>query len=379
MTFGQWIGLLVLGVCLYILWEIRQVLLLVFLAVVLATALNWLQLRLQRWGLQRGQAIAISISLTFLIIFSFFWMIIPPFLQEAQQLGVLIPKGLEQVEAWLDEIADLLPSSGFDDTPVINRLITQLEPFLEQIFNNFFALFSNTLAVLLNTLLVLVLTVMLVLDPQPYRRGFIRLFPAFYRSRIDTILTESEQALLAWLAGTGLNMLVIGVVSGLVLALLGVRLVLANAFLAGLLEAIPNIGPALSVIPPMIIAFIDNPWRAVAVLMAYIVIQQLEQYLLVPVVMAKQVELLPAVTLVSQIVFAIFFGFLGLLLALPLVIVGQIWFTEIVLKDILDRWQPNPPPEASTAPILPLPPLPPPAAASPAASDAISEDGSIET
>lgn len=379
MTFGQWIGLLVLGVCLYILWEIRQVLLLVFLAVVLATALNWLQLRLQGWGLRRGRAIAISISLTFLIIFGFFWMIIPPFLQEAQQLGVLIPKGLGRVEAWLDDISHLLPSSGFDDIPVINRLITQLEPFLEQIFNNFFALFSNTLAVLLNTLLVLVLTVMLVIDPQPYRRGFIRLFPAFYRSRIDTILTESEQALLAWLAGTGLNMLVIGVVSGIALALLGVRLVLANAFLAGLLEAIPNIGPALSVIPPMIIAFIDNPWRAVAVLIAYIVIQQLEQYLLVPVVMAKQVDLLPAVTLISQIVFAIFFGFLGLLLALPLVIVGQIWFTEIVLKDILDRWEPSPPPEASNSPILPLPPPTPPAAASPAASDAMPEDGSIET
>ncbi len=379
MTFGQWIGLLVLGVCLYILWEIRQVLLLVFLAVVLATALNWLQLRLQGWGLRRGRAIAISISLTFLIIFGFFWMIIPPFLQEAQQLGVLIPKGLGRVEAWLDDISHLLPSSGFDDIPVINRLITQLEPFLEQIFNNFFALFSNTLAVLLNTLLVLVLTVMLVIDPQPYRRGFIRLFPAFYRSRIDTILTESEQALLAWLAGTGLNMLVIGVVSGIALALLGVRLVLANAFLAGLLEAIPNIGPALSVIPPMIIAFIDNPWRAVAVLIAYIVIQQLEQYLLVPVVMAKQVDLLPAVTLISQIVFAIFFGFLGLLLALPLVIVGQIWFTEIVLKDILDRWEPSPPPEASNPPILPLPPPTPPAAASPAASDAMPEDGSIET
>ncbi|WP_399372420.1 AI-2E family transporter [Thermosynechococcus sp.] len=378
MTFGQWIGLLVLGVCLYILWEIRQVLLLVFLAVVLATALNCLQLRLQRWGLQRGRAIALSLSLTFLTVFGLFWIIIPPFLQEAQQLGVLIPKGLGRAEAWLNGMAHLLPGEGFDDRPIINRLMTQLGPFLEQIFNNFFALFSNTLAVLLNTLLVLVLTVMLVLDPQPYRRGFIRLFPAFYRSRIDTILTESEQALLAWLVGTGLNMVVIGLLSGLVLALLGVRLVLANAFLAGLLEAIPNIGPTLSVIPPMIIAVIDDPWRAVAVLIAYIVIQQLEQYLLVPVVMAKQVALLPAVTLVSQIVFAVFFGFLGLLLALPLVIVGQIWFTEIVLKDILDRWQPNPPPEVSTAPALPLPLPTPPAAAAPAASDAIPEDDSGE-
>jgi len=347
-TFGQWIGLLVLGVCLYILWEIRQVLLLVFLAVVLATALNWFQLHLQRLGFRRGRAIAISISLSFFLIAGFFLIIIPPFLQEAQQLGVLIPKGLGRVEQWLDDMNHMLPNTGLDDTPLLNRLVTQLEPFLDRIFNNFFALFSNTLAVLLNTLLVLVLTVMLVINPQPYRNGFVRLFPAFYRSRINAILTQSEQALLAWLAGTGLNMLVIGVVSGLVLALLGVRLVLANAFLAGLLEAIPNIGPALSVIPPMIIAFIDEPWRAAAVLAAYIVIQQLEQYLLVPLVMAKQVDLLPAVTLVSQIVFAIFFGFLGLLLALPLVIVGQIWFSEIVLKDILDCWQAEQP-DASTA------------------------------
>ncbi len=347
MTFGQWIGLLVLGVCLYILWEIRQVLLLVFLAVVLATALNWLQLQLQGWGLRRGRAIAISLSLSFLFVAGFFLMIIPPFLQEVQQLGVLIPKGLGRLEQWLESMRPVLGDTGLDDTPLLTRLITQLEPFLEGIFNNFFALFSNTLAVLLNTLLVLVLTVMLVLNPQPYRRGFVRLFPAFYRPRIDTILTQSEQALLAWLAGTGVNMLVIGVVSGLALAVLGVRLVLANAFLAGVLEAIPNIGPALSVIPPMIIAFIDDPWRAVAVLVAYIIIQQLEQYLLVPVVMAKQVDLLPAVTLVSQIVFAIFFGFLGLLLALPLVIVGQIWFEEIVLRDILDRWQAKEPPPAT--------------------------------
>jgi predicted PurR-regulated permease PerM len=80
------------------------------------------------------------------------------------------------------------------------------------------------------------------------------------------------------------------------------------------------------------------------VLALYFLIQQLEQYLLVPTVMAKQVSLLPAVTLLSQIVFAIFFGFLGLLLALPLVIVGQIWIKEILVKDILDHWQEPPHP-----------------------------------
>jgi predicted PurR-regulated permease PerM len=92
----------------------------------------------------------------------------------------------------------------------------------------------------------------------------------------------------------------------------------------------------------MAIALLDAPWKAGAVLAVYFLIQQLEQYLLVPTVMAKQVSLLPAVTLLSQIIFAIFFGFLGLLLALPLVIVGQIWIKEVLVKDVLDRWDAPP-------------------------------------
>jgi predicted PurR-regulated permease PerM len=118
-----------------------------------------------------------------------------------------------------------------------------------------------------------------------------------------------------------------------------VPLVLANALLAGLLEAIPNVGPVLSVIPPIAVALLDAPWKAIAVLILYIVIQQLEQYLLVPFVMSRQVSILPAVTLMSQVVFTVFFGFIGLFLAIPLVIVGQIWVREAIVHDILDLWR----------------------------------------
>lgn len=205
-------------------------------------------------------------------------------------------------------------------------------------FKNFFALFSNSLAVLLNLLLVLVLMVMLLVNPQEYRQKFIRLVPAFYRRRMDQILGLCEVALDNWIGAVLFNMIVIGVCSGIGLWILQVKLVLANALIAGLMEAIPNIGPVVSVVPPMAIALLDAPWKAGAVLIFYFVIQQLEQYLLVPTVMARQVALLPAVTLLSQVVFAIFFGFMGLLLALPLVIVGQICIREILIKDIFDQW-----------------------------------------
>jgi hypothetical protein len=114
---------------------------------------------------------------------------------------------------------------------------------------------------------------------------------------------------------------------------------LANGIFAGLLTFIPNIGPALSVIPPVAIALLDAPWKSIAVLILYFAVQQVETNVLTPYVMAQQVSLLPAVTLLSQVFFATFFGFVGLLLALPLTVVAQVWLQEILVKDVLDQWQ----------------------------------------
>jgi predicted PurR-regulated permease PerM len=179
---------------------------------------------------------------------------------------------------------------------------------------------------------------MLLADPTPYRKSFIRLFPAFYRRRVDEILKKCEVALRGWLIGILFNMFVITSLSFLGLLILRVPLALAQAALAGIMTFIPNVGSVVSVIPPMAIGLLDAPWKAIAVLILYILIQQVETNLLTPYVMAQQVSLLPAVTLMAQVFFATFFGFLGLLLALPLTVVGQVWLKEVVVKDILDRW-----------------------------------------
>jgi predicted PurR-regulated permease PerM len=126
------------------------------------------------------------------------------------------------------------------------------------------------------------------------------------------------------------------------LSVLQVPLALAHAVLAGLLNLIPNIGPGLSVIPPVTIALLDSPLKAGFVLILYFLIQQFESNLLTPYVMAQQVALLPAVTLIAQVFFATFFGFLGLLLALPLTVVAQVWIREALIKDILNQWSASP-------------------------------------
>lgn len=345
MSLGKWIGLIVFLVSLYILWEIRQVLLLGFTAVVLASALNGLVRQLTKRGLSRGLAVALAIFSIMGVAGLIGLLVIPPFVTQAQQLLELAPRSLTRIEELIEEaqgtgLALGLPSAGIE-IPIdslIENIREKIPVFAESVLNNFFALFSNSLLVALNILLILVLTIMFLVDPDQYRRIFIRLFPSFYRRRVDYILGLCDSALDNWIVGILFNMTVIAVFSGLGLWFLGVKLVLANALIAGLLEAIPNIGPTLSLIPPMAIALLDAPWKAFAVLILYILIQQLEQYLLVPAVMAKQLSLAPAVTLLSQIVFALFFGFLGLLLALPLMVIGQIWVKEVLVKDILDQW-----------------------------------------
>lgn len=340
MNLGQWLGFICLIFALYILWQIRQILLLAFAAVVLATAMNSAVRRLQKSGLNRGSAVLLTVSVTILFFILFFLIVVPPFIEQFQMLVALLPSGLERSRQLLLVVRLNWPS-WLPALPDISNLLQDLQPIVTQVFGNFYAIFSNSLSAAVQMLLVMILTLMMLVDPLAYRQVFVRLFPSFYRRRIDEILSECEVALGNWFAGIMLTSLFIAVLSGIGLWILGIKLVLAHALLAGLLNFIPNIGPTLSVIFPVTVALLDiaAPWKAIAVVILYLVIQNIESYLVTPTVMARQVSLLPAVTLLAQIIFASFFGILGLLLALPLAVIAQVCIKEVLIKDILDDWQ----------------------------------------
>jgi predicted PurR-regulated permease PerM len=338
-------GLLALIFSLYILWQIRQILLLFFTAVVLATALNQLVQQLQHLGVRRGWSIFLSLNALFGILIIFFWLIVPPFVEQFEELVKLLPKGLQAIQNTANWLEDRFLGSDFPDFDGLDNIIQQVQPLATQVMEHSIGLFSNSITAIMQLVLVLVLALMLLVNPQPYRQLFIRLFPSFYRQRVSEILERCEVALGSWTVGVLIEMVFIAVLSGIGLWILQVNLALAHAILAGLLNFIPNIGPTLSVVLPMAIALIDAPWKAAAVLILYIVIQQIESYWLTPTIMAKQVALLPAITLTSQIIFASFFGALGLLMALPLTVVAKTWIEEVLFKDVLDKWnyrQPQP-------------------------------------
>ncbi len=344
MKLGQWIGLLALIASCYILWQIRQALLLLFAAVVLATALNRLARYLQKFRLTRSIAVLLSVSFLILIFVGLFLIIVPPFAQQFQQLTQRAPQGIARLNEWIDQIEARFSGQFGQRLPNldVNDIMQQLQPLFNQLVGGAGAFVGNTLGVILSFLLVIVLTLMTLAEPQSYRKAFIQLFPSFYRRRVDGILDECEIALGRWVIGALISMSVITLLSLIGLSVLQVPLPLAHAVVAGFLNLIPNIGPTLSVIPPMTIALLDSPLKSGFVLILYFLIQQFESNLLTPYVMAQQVSLLPAVTLIAQVFFATFFGFLGLLLALPLTVVAQVWIREVLIKDILNQWHTNP-------------------------------------
>jgi predicted PurR-regulated permease PerM len=341
MLLGQWLGFLALVLSLYILWQIRQVLLVVFAAIVLATALNKLARKIQsRFKLSRTLGVLAAIPIFSTILVGFFISIVPPFISQLQELTTTkLPEIIKSSSQWRTSIQSYIPAELAPFLPDLNDLERQVRPFIQSLAGRSLSIFSSSLAAIVNILFTIILTIMLLAQPQAYRQAFICLFPSFYRRRVDSILTECEVSLGKWVGGALLSMVVVAVLSLIGLLALGIPLALAQAILAGLLNFIPNVGPTMSVVLPVAIALMDEPWKAVAIFIIYLLIQQFESNLLTPYIMAQQVSLLPALTLIAQVFFTTFFGFLGLLLALPLTVVAKVWINAVLIEDVLDRWQ----------------------------------------
>ncbi|MDX2213507.1 MAG: AI-2E family transporter [Oculatellaceae cyanobacterium bins.114] len=340
MKLGQWLGFLCLIIALVILWQIRQMLLLVFAAIVLAIALNSLARRLQKSGMSRRAAVPLALGIVFVVALLFMGLIVPPFIDQFLQLVQLLPKAVTEISFRLEQFIDQRPSwvPVLELPTDLTSVAQQLRPLVQNILGNFLEFFSNSLNALLKLLVVFVLTIMLLVNPVGYRHTFLKLFPSFYRRRADEILVKCEAALGNWMGGLLISSSFVAALSFIGLWALQIQFVLAHALLAGLLNFIPNIGPTLSIVFPLTVALLDSPWKALFVIGLYLIIQQVEAYYLTPTVMQQQVSLLPALTLAAQIFFASFFGFLGLLLALPLAVVAKTWIEEALIKDILDKW-----------------------------------------
>lgn len=339
MTFAQWCGFLSLLLMAGVLWEIRQIVLLLFAAIVLANALNQLTQTFQRWGLPRPGAILLAIASFVTVLGLMGALIVPTLAEQFQTLLTLVPASLAQATLWLRHTAAQIDPELTHLLPTWQQLASQIQPLAQQVAGQGLTLFYSTLGLPLSLLLLVALGMMLLADPIAYRQGLIRCCPAFYRPRMAVILDQCETALRDWIGLIVVSAVSVSLMTLLGLTLLQVRLSLALALLNGVMVTVPNIGLLISLVPAMAIALLDHSWKPVGVLILYALIYYLDNRWIVPLWVKRPPTVLRGLLLLSQVFLSSVFGLLGLWLAVPLTLIGQVLVREILVRDILDRYQ----------------------------------------
>jgi predicted PurR-regulated permease PerM len=359
------------GIALLLLWHTRILVLTVFLGILFALAVASGADRLQRRKIPRGIAAPLIVFTVVGLVAAFGSWIGPTVREQTIELRTKLPEAFGKLEQWVESrgggviatitgltddtavpapgagnLADSSSPSGIatDSTRAKTDTVVKVVPdsaegtaakqapkrsmpttlrdrLLAQIGGvgrQFLHVLGSTLEVIAGIVLVIFLSIYLAVDPSVYRRGLLHLVPRSARARTDEILTAIAFTLRKWLVTQLIAMIVIGTVTTIVLMALKVRAAVPLGILAGLLEFVPTLGPVLSALPAIAMGFVDSPEKALAVTIAYVGIQFLENHLLIPVLMKQGLNLPPALTIIMQSLMAIVFGVLGLLVAVPM-------------------------------------------------------------
>jgi predicted PurR-regulated permease PerM len=197
--------------------------------------------------------------------------------------------------------------------------------------------FATTFGVAMNVAFVLFVGVFLAVKPDFYRDGLARLFPPGKRQRVVEILDEVGENLFSWLQGRAATMIITGTGTGLVLWMLGVPLALTLGLVTGVLTFIPTIGGILSLLLSMLVALPQGTSIVMWVVLAYLLLQFLESNVITPLIQQHQTAIPPPILLSAQLMMGVLTGFLGVLVATPLVAASIVLVREAYIRDVLER------------------------------------------
>ncbi len=291
-----------------ILHQLKDLLVLLFLCTIFASALNPLVKLLQKYvKLPRPFSIMTVYLLFVSLIVALFSFVLPPFIQESMTLvtKLHLPQLPETFE--FSQLQDVLQS--------YNSIVSKVGTSLPSIMNAIFTTFSGVLVVFS----FLVITYYMLIERHNLHHYLIWFFGTTNaEKRAKDFIDRVEFELGGWVRGELLLMLIVGVLTYIGLLILGIPYALPLAILAGLLEVVPNIGPTISSVPAIILTFFTiSPTMALAVVLLYVIVQQLENNLIVPKIMGAAVNISPLVAIIALISGMKLGGWAGAVLAIP--------------------------------------------------------------
>lgn len=337
----------------FAIWLIRDIVMLTLTAVVLAILLTTPIRFFTKRKVPRPLAVVLTLLLVIGVISLTFTVALPPLVGQFSQLfNNTIPKAVGQIQTELtpEKLRERLASINLDFEEISKQINTQVleraATFSGTITSQFTSILNSIVSLLVSILIVLFLMIYFITDPQTHQQGFLRLVPLWYRTRAKQILAKLDAALRLFLQAQLLLMILTGLSTGIMLLVLGVPLPAALGTLAGALSFVPNFGPLLALIPVLLVVLVDQPERLLLIVVFYYTLQFIISQIIAPLLLGQGLRIPPALILLAQIVAGVFFGFLGILLAVPLAAITVVLIREIYIKDILgdysDAAQPKP-------------------------------------
>ena len=320
--------LLLTGLALLVVWLADLVLLLfasVLLAVILSSASHALNARI---GIGRGWCLAIVVLLLLGIVGGIGFLFGRRLVMQADALASAIPGGIEHLRAllanysWGQRVIDEAQHMNYASagSNVLGRMVHVV---------------TSAIDVVTDAVLIFFAGLYLAGQPDLYLRGVLSLTPPSYRSRMAAILNELYDGLRHWVLGQLVSMVVVGTMFGVALAIIGVHSPIVLGLIAALSEFIPLVGPVVATIPAVLAALSQGYTMVIWVVLAFLVIQQIESNLLVPYVQRRAVHLPPVLALFATVLFGLVFGIAGLLFANPLVVAIMIAVRMAYVTDAL--------------------------------------------
>jgi predicted PurR-regulated permease PerM len=316
-----------------LLWELRQVVVLLFGAVMVATILRAISDLMERHlRLPERIAVLLSVLLIVGIIASLAWSIGSQVSAESQNLADTLPRAAQMID-------DRLASWG------VGRPVGQWMHNMHSgsiIGSNLKDFVSSITLSAASFLIVFFGGIFLAAEPRLYGIGLIKLIPPARRRLVAEAMEETNRALRLWLKGQLWAMIVIFLMTWLGLWMLGVPSALLLALISGTLEFIPYAGAISSSIPAIMVALVQSPQLALWVVGLYVIVHHVEAYVIQPVIQQFAVEIPAVITLFALLAFGLLFGVLGILLAAPLAVVSYVLVKRLYVIEALDTPTPIP-------------------------------------
>ena len=311
-------------------WYAAGILLMLFAGVLFAIFLrglsDWTATHLHihpKWSLALVSLALLAIAIATIALFA------AQVAQQIDQLTVGITNSLNSLESYLQQygwgrqlIEQTTGSSGMVGDA--SRLAPRVMGF-----------FSTLVGAITGLVVVVFVGLYLAAEPDLYERGLVKLVPISRRPRAREVLHRLHLALKGWLFAQLISMSIIGVMTMIGLAVIGIPLWFTLGLLAALLTFIPNIGPVLSVVPPALLALNDDPIKVVYVVLFYLALQTLESYFITPLIQQKAISLPPVVIISAQVIMGVLAGAMGLALATPLAAAVMVLVQMLYIEDVL--------------------------------------------